>query len=95
MFAEGASDRIKVDTFMYPPESEDFAEGGKWNLEQAVESVVPISNNAHYLHGVDASRLDTWVFNKFDELLESAKRNDTLNEMMRQDGVVFFLQYVR
>ncbi|KAI9089615.1 Phosphatidylinositolglycan class N-domain-containing protein [Phlyctochytrium arcticum] len=65
MFAEGATDKSKVETIMYPSESEDFAE--------------------------DANQLDIWVFDKFRELLKQGQKNTTLNGMLRQDGVVFFL----
>ncbi|KAJ3143464.1 Glycosyl phosphatidyl inositol anchor synthesis [Geranomyces variabilis] len=39
----------------------------------------------------DASKLDTWVFDKFDELLAEGRKNATLGAMMRQQGAVFFL----
>ncbi|TPX56560.1 hypothetical protein PhCBS80983_g04468 [Powellomyces hirtus] len=65
MFAEGATDPGKVETIMYPQESEDFAK--------------------------DASKLDTWVFEEFDKILHDAKHNTTLNDMAREQGVVFFL----
>jgi phosphatidylinositol glycan class N len=39
----------------------------------------------------EASQLDTWVFDKFKELFENAKRNSTLSDMLHQDKIVFFL----
>ena len=39
----------------------------------------------------DATMLDTWVFDKVKDLFESASTNFTLNAMLRQDKVVFFL----
>ncbi|KAJ3161469.1 Glycosyl phosphatidyl inositol anchor synthesis [Geranomyces michiganensis] len=42
----------------------------------------------------DASKLDTWVFDRFDELLAEGRKNATLGSMMRQQGAVFFLQYL-
>ena len=42
--------------------------------------------------GKDASRLDTWVFDKVEKLFESAKTNETLNAALSQDKIVFFLQ---
>ncbi|KAJ3283535.1 hypothetical protein HK104_010337 [Borealophlyctis nickersoniae] len=68
MFAHGASDPSKVDMFMYPPESEDYAE--------------------------DASQLDTWVFEKFEQLLARAATDSHLKKQLHSDGVVFFLQYL-
>ncbi|KAI9001619.1 Phosphatidylinositolglycan class N-domain-containing protein [Gaertneriomyces semiglobifer] len=65
MFSIGASDPNRVETFMYPPESEDFSE--------------------------DASQLDTWVFEQFASLLDRAKQNSTLDTMLRQEKIVFFL----
>ncbi|KAI9326126.1 Phosphatidylinositolglycan class N-domain-containing protein [Obelidium mucronatum] len=65
MFAEGASDPNRVETFMYPPEFEDFAEE-------------------------DASKLDTWVFDKVDEFFEEAKKNSTTLALLHSDRIVFF-----
>ncbi|EEC04432.1 GPI ethanolamine phosphate transferase, putative [Ixodes scapularis] len=39
----------------------------------------------------DASRLDTWVFAKFEAFLASASTNKTLKHMLQQDKLVFFL----
>lgn len=39
----------------------------------------------------DASRLDTWVFTKFEAFLASASTNKTLKHMLQQDKLVFFL----
>ncbi|KAJ3287053.1 Glycosyl phosphatidyl inositol anchor synthesis [Rhizoclosmatium sp. JEL0117] len=66
MFAEGASDPNRVETFMYAPEFEDFAEE-------------------------DASKLDTWVFDKVDEFFAEAQKNATTMELLRSDKIVFFL----
>ncbi|KAI8853246.1 Phosphatidylinositolglycan class N-domain-containing protein, partial [Chytridium lagenaria] len=66
MFAEGASDKNRVDMFMYPAESEDFAEE-------------------------DASKLDTWVFDKVDELLVNATTDKSLYSLLHEDKVVIFL----
>jgi GPI ethanolamine phosphate transferase 1 len=68
MFAHGASDPDKVETFMYDSAFEDFAKK-------------------------DAYKLDTWVFDKFKDLLDASKTNSTLSRMLKQDKVVFFLQY--
>ncbi|KAJ3205205.1 Glycosyl phosphatidyl inositol anchor synthesis [Entophlyctis luteolus] len=69
MFALGASDPNRVETFMYPPEFEDFAEE-------------------------DASKLDSWVFEKVDAFFENAKSNSTMMELLHADKIVFFLQFV-
>lgn len=42
----------------------------------------------------DASELDIWVFEKVKNLFESAKQNTTLNAMLREDKVVFFLHLI-
>ncbi|KAK3086188.1 hypothetical protein FSP39_014966 [Pinctada imbricata] len=39
----------------------------------------------------DASKLDTWVFDKIKVFFDSAKNNVTLQSMMRRDKIVFFL----
>ncbi|PUU75287.1 Phosphatidylinositolglycan class N-domain-containing protein [Tuber borchii] len=39
----------------------------------------------------DSIDLDIWVFDRVRELFESAAHNDSLNAMLRQDKVVFFL----
>jgi len=39
----------------------------------------------------DAVHLDTWVFDKVKAMFEEAKTNATLNDMLRQDKLVFFL----
>ncbi|CAG8437209.1 923_t:CDS:10 [Scutellospora calospora] len=65
MFAEGASDSERVDTFMYGHESENFAE--------------------------DATELDTWVFNKFAQLLSNATSNIKLYQQLHDDKIVVFL----
>lgn len=39
----------------------------------------------------DAIHLDTWVFDKVKAMFEEAKTNATLNDMLRQDKLVFFL----
>ncbi|KAJ3009427.1 UNVERIFIED_CONTAM: Glycosyl phosphatidyl inositol anchor synthesis [Siphonaria sp. JEL0065] len=40
----------------------------------------------------DASKLDTWVFDKVDEFFEEAKKNDTTLAVLRSDKIVFFCQ---
>ncbi|KAJ5128629.1 hypothetical protein N7476_007249 [Penicillium atrosanguineum] len=40
---------------------------------------------------VDATHLDTWVFDKVHELFESAKNDPELDGKLRQDKLVFFL----
>ncbi|KAI9732570.1 MAG: Glycosyl phosphatidyl inositol anchor synthesis [Cirrosporium novae-zelandiae] len=39
----------------------------------------------------DATRLDTWVFDKVKELFESAKTDEALNKALHDDQLVFFL----
>src|ERR1700761_7327249 len=39
----------------------------------------------------DATALDVWVFDKVKELFKSARTNSTLDAMLREDKVVFFL----
>lgn len=39
----------------------------------------------------DATHLDTWVFDKVKAFFEEARTNTTLNEILRQDKLVFFL----
>ncbi|KAH0558997.1 Glycosyl phosphatidyl inositol anchor synthesis [Trichoglossum hirsutum] len=39
----------------------------------------------------DATQLDTWVFDKVDAFFKSASANSTLNALLREDGLVFFL----
>ena len=39
----------------------------------------------------DASKLDTWVFDKVQQFFGSARNNDTLRQMLLQDQIVFFL----
>lgn len=39
----------------------------------------------------DASRLDSWVFDRFAELFANATANSTLSELLREEKVVFFL----
>ncbi|KAL6042203.1 GPI ethanolamine phosphate transferase 1 [Balamuthia mandrillaris] len=39
----------------------------------------------------DASLLDTWVFNKVEEMFASAKTNETLKRLLHKEGTVFFL----
>ena len=40
---------------------------------------------------VDATHLDTWVFERVHELFESAKKDPELGRKLRQDKLVFFL----
>ena len=40
---------------------------------------------------VDATELDTWVFERVKELFNAASRNGTLSALLRQDKNVFFL----
>ncbi|MCJ1284548.1 Glycosyl phosphatidyl inositol anchor synthesis [Xylographa opegraphella] len=39
----------------------------------------------------DATNLDTWVFNKVEDMFAAAANNSTLNDALRQDKNVFFL----
>ncbi|KAJ3022134.1 Glycosyl phosphatidyl inositol anchor synthesis [Thoreauomyces humboldtii] len=39
----------------------------------------------------DASKLDIWVFEKFDALFETAKQDSNLDSLLRKPGIVFFL----
>ncbi|EXJ90509.1 phosphatidylinositol glycan, class N [Capronia coronata CBS 617.96] len=39
----------------------------------------------------DATKLDTWVFDRVKALFEAASSNSTLNAMLREDKLVFFL----
>jgi phosphatidylinositol glycan class N len=41
---------------------------------------------------LDASLLDTWVFDHFQDMITQAKSNTTLHEMLNSDQIVFFLQ---
>ncbi|KAK9480014.1 Phosphatidylinositolglycan class N-domain-containing protein [Lipomyces japonicus] len=65
MFAQGASDENRIDTFMYGHEFEDFT--------------------------MDTRDLDTFVFDKLDDLFLNATKDPQLNAALRQDKVVFFL----
>eukprot|EP01117_Protostelium_nocturnum_P010504 TRINITY_DN3782_c0_g1_i1.p1 TRINITY_DN3782_c0_g1~~TRINITY_DN3782_c0_g1_i1.p1 ORF type:complete len:577 (-),score=157.80 TRINITY_DN3782_c0_g1_i1:505-2235(-) len=40
---------------------------------------------------VDASHLDTWVFDRFEALLKRAEKDPKVNQELNQDKVVFFL----
>lgn len=48
------------------------------------------NNEVDFADG-DASRLDTWVFRKFETFLLNAPSNQTLRDMLQQEKVVFFL----
>ncbi|KAI8831537.1 Phosphatidylinositolglycan class N-domain-containing protein [Chytriomyces cf. hyalinus JEL632] len=65
MFADGASDKHRVETFMYPPEFEDFAEKG--NLDKQHTRSFSLSFDIRKTTVLDASMLDTWVFDKVDD----------------------------
>ncbi|GMM34096.1 mannose-ethanolamine phosphotransferase [Saccharomycopsis crataegensis] len=65
MFAQGASDSNRIDTWMYGHEFEDFT---KSSIE-----------------------LDAFVFKHLDELFYNSTINETLNQEIRQDQVIFFL----
>lgn len=41
--------------------------------------------------GSDGSHLDTWVFDKVEEMFDRARTNSTLYNQLKQDKVVFFL----
>jgi phosphatidylinositol glycan class N len=79
MFKHGASDKDKIETFMYSEDQEDFT-GGTLLL-------------IHFLIILfqDGSALDTWVFDKFNGLLDKASTDATLNRLLHQDKIVFFL----
>lgn len=76
MFAHGASDPNRVDTFMYSSEAEDFTSGQSLLFPSLM---------------VDATVLDTWVFNNVETLFKNASINQGLNAALRQDRNVFFL----
>lgn len=40
---------------------------------------------------IDASQLDTWVFEQVNELFERSKHNQTLYDQLHSDKIVFFL----
>lgn len=40
---------------------------------------------------VDPVDLDTWVFDRVDEFLAEASKNETLKGMIHEDKVIFFL----
>ncbi|KAG6820926.1 hypothetical protein H0H93_009700 [Arthromyces matolae] len=80
MFARGATTG-KVQTWCYHEEDEDFTKG-KSNL---ANSGVNLTNNS------DATFLDIWVLDHLKELLRNATRDETLNEELHSDKVVFFL----
>ncbi|RDD47130.1 GPI ethanolamine phosphate transferase 1 [Trichoplax sp. H2] len=65
MFSNGANPH-RVDTYMYPPEFEDFATD-------------------------DASRLDTWVFDRVEQFFMKAKLNSSLSKEVKKGGVLLFL----
>ncbi|XP_064466864.1 GPI ethanolamine phosphate transferase 1-like isoform X2 [Ornithodoros turicata] len=39
----------------------------------------------------DASRLDSWVFDQFEEFLQLAAKNDSLAKQLNQEKIIFFL----
>ena len=49
------------------------------------------SSESEVFTGHDAYKLDEWVFEQFSRFLGIAPHNQTLQEMLSQDGVVFFL----
>src|SRR5271156_6345101 len=65
MFAHGASDPNRVETFTYSSEAEDFT--------------------------IDATVLDTWVFEHVKDLFKNASSNRGLDNALRQPQNVFFL----
>lgn len=79
MFKLGASDPDRVDAFMYNEHDEDFGRDGI---------------NFGFLIYLKGSLLDTWVFDKFEQLFLNATRDASLNRLLRQDKIVFFLQYL-
>ncbi|ERR1711911_549127 len=40
--------------------------------------------------GHDAYKLDEWVFEQFERFVDIAAHNQTLTEMLNQNGIVFF-----
>jgi phosphatidylinositol glycan class N len=47
-----------------------------------------------HLRDLEASILDTWVFDHFAALLERARTDDKLREQLAQDKIVFFLHLI-
>lgn len=82
MFQHGASDKEKIETYMYPPEYEDFA-GGKEGRKR--------HQGNYWCSIIEASRLDIWVFDHVKELFKNASTNPELDNMLRQKKIVFFL----
>lgn len=39
----------------------------------------------------DASKLDTWVFDKVNEFFIEAKRNSSLDKEIKKNGIILFL----
>ena len=77
MFAHGASDPNRVETFMYTHEAEDFTSGTSILVKLDI-----------YL---DATKLDEWVFDHVESLFKNASSNRALDSALRQDKNVFFL----
>lgn len=85
MFALGASSPDRVDTYMYGHEFEDFTKGISKSLQR--QSILELIEFCF----LDTRDLDTFVFDKVEELFSSAKTDPTINAALRQDKIVFFL----
>ncbi len=61
--------------------------------EGAVPGRIDADTYGHEMedYSQDATALDTWVFDKVQELFASAKHNATLDAALREDKLVFFL----
>jgi len=96
MFAKGALPG-RVLTFMYDAHAEDYGKGMRsppfacrlcppppplsWMMALIRATLHPL---------VDATTLDTWVFDKFQDLLETAKKDPEVDAKLRQEQIVFF-----
>ncbi|KTW29623.1 mannose-ethanolamine phosphotransferase MCD4 [Pneumocystis jirovecii RU7] len=81
MFAYGASDVSRVETFMYEKKMEDFSKSTFFNRK--IYSYLQVIK--------DSTILDTWVFDKVTELFKNSTSNKTIKKALSQDKIVFFL----
>lgn len=81
MFAHGAT-QGKVETWCYHEDEEDFTKGSLHcnHLSIAFKPCV-----------LDATALDTWVFDRLSTLFNNATADQTLNQRLREEKTVFFL----
>ncbi|KAI4198874.1 MAG: hypothetical protein LQ350_005023 [Teloschistes chrysophthalmus] len=80
MFKEGAIPG-RIDAETYTEDLEDYSKG---TVAGTFSSVLTDRK-------ADATELDTWVFDKVQNLFKSARTNATLDAALRQDQNVFFL----